>query len=78
MFRVGIVGCGGIAQVHAAVLDRLEETRLAACADIVPERAAEMAGRSGARAYGSLEEMLAAEKLDAVIKVGTSPVLPPR
>ncbi|MBO4926495.1 MAG: Gfo/Idh/MocA family oxidoreductase [Clostridia bacterium] len=66
MFRVGIVGCGGIAQVHAAVLDRLEETRLAACADIVPERAAEMAGRSGARAYGSLEEMLAAEKLDAV------------
>ena len=66
MFRVGIVGCGGIAQVHAAVLDRLEETRLAACADIVPERAAEMAERAGARAYGSLEEMLAAEKLDAV------------
>ena len=66
MFRVGIVGCGGIAQVHAAVLDRLKETRLTACADIMPERAAEMAGRSGARAYGSLEEMLAAEKLDAV------------
>ena len=66
MYRVGIVGCGGIAAVHAAVLDRLEDTRLAACADILPRRAEEMAERYGARAYGSLEEMLAAEKLDAV------------
>ena len=66
MKRVGIVGCGGIAQVHAAVLDRLESTALAACADIVPERAGAMAAKYGCRAYASMEAMLSAEELDAV------------
>jgi len=66
MFRVGIVGCGGIAQVHAAVLSRIEETRLAACADIVPQRAAALAEKYGCRAYASMEEMLSGERLDAV------------
>ena len=66
MFRVGIAGCGGIAAVHAAVLDKMEETRMTACADIDPRKAVEMAGRYGAKAYGSLEEMLEKEKLDAV------------
>lgn len=66
MARVGIVGCGGIAQVHAAVLDRLEQTALVACADIAPERAEAMAAKYGCRAYASMEAMLDAERLDAV------------
>lgn len=66
MAKVGIVGCGGIAQVHAAVLDRLEATTLAACADIAPDRAASMAARYGCRAYDSMAAMLEAERLDAV------------
>lgn len=66
MYRVGIVGCGGIAQVHAAVVDQLKETELAACADIVPRRAEAMASRYGCRAYRSMEEMLEKERLDAV------------
>lgn len=66
MFQVGIVGCGGIAQVHAQVLNDWEGTALAACADIVPERARAMAEKYGCRAYGSMEEMLEKEHLDAV------------
>ena len=66
MYHVGIVGCGGIAQVHAAVLDQLPETALAACADIRPERARAMAEKYGCRAYASLTEMLEKEQLDAV------------
>ncbi|MBR6186498.1 MAG: Gfo/Idh/MocA family oxidoreductase [Clostridia bacterium] len=66
MFQVGIVGCGGIAQVHAQVLGDWAETSLAACADIRPERARAMAEKYGCRAYGSMEEMLEKERLDAV------------
>ena len=66
MFQVGIIGCGGIAQVHAQVLSDWEGTALAACADIRPERAQAMAEKYGCRAYGSMEEMLEAEHVDAV------------
>ena len=58
MKRVGIVGCGGIAHVHAEVLEHMEGIELAAFADIRPERAEEFAGRLGGNAYASLEEML--------------------
>lgn len=66
MYRVGIAGCGGIAQVHAAVLHQLSQTRLSACADILPERAEALGKKYGCAAYSSLEEMLEKEKLDAV------------
>lgn len=66
MYQVGIVGCGGIAQVHAQVLNQLSDTHLAACADIVPQRAQAMAAKYGCTAYSSLEEMLDRERLDAV------------
>ena len=65
-FRVGVVGCGGIAQVHGGVLQGLEGVELAACADIRPERAKAFAEKFGGSAYTSMEEMLAAERLDAV------------
>ena len=65
-FSVGMVGCGGIAQVHAAALAKLSDVRLRACADIVPERAQRMAEAYACRAYASLSDMLAGEKLDAV------------
>lgn len=66
MFQVGIVGCGGIAQVHAAVLHQLPDTAIAACADIIPERAQALASKYGCRAYSSMEDMLDNEKLDSV------------
>ena len=66
LFQVGIVGCGGIARVHAAVLHQLPDTNIAACADIIPERAEALAAQYGCRAYRSMEEMLDAERLDSV------------
>lgn len=63
---VCISGCGGIAQVHAQVLSRMPNITVAACADIIPEKAQEMAARLHCRAYTSTEEMLEKEHPDAV------------
>lgn len=66
MLKIGLVGCGGIAQVHAHVLREMPEVDFCACADVRIERAKEMMAPTGGRAYASLEEMLAAEQLDVV------------
>ncbi len=66
MFHVAIIGCGGIAQVHASVLSRLPNTEIIACADIRPERASAMAEKTGCRAYDSLDALLEAEHPDCV------------
>ena len=65
-YRVGLVGCGGIAQVHGAVLQELPGVELIACADIRPERARDFAEKYGGRAYASLEAMLEGEQLDSL------------
>lgn len=65
-FRVGVVGCGSIAQVHGILLQHMEGVNLVACADILPQRAQKFAQKFGGTAYGSLEEMLAHQQLDAV------------
>lgn len=64
--KSGIVGCGGIAEVHANALSKSGQAELIAFADIRPERAVDFAGRYGGRAYPSLEEMLEAEALDVL------------
>jgi len=56
--RFGLVGCGGIGNHHAKVMAQLESVTLVAAADIVPQRAEEIAGKHGAKAYGSLEALL--------------------
>jgi predicted dehydrogenase len=55
--RVGIVGAGWIAGTHAATLADLDGVELVATADVVPGRAE----------YADWREMLARERLDAVI-----------
>ncbi len=64
--RCAIVGCGGIAQVHAAVLHAQETAELAAFADIRPERAAALAKQYGGNAYASLEELLDHEEIQVL------------
>ena len=39
MYKVCVIGCGGIAQVHGPALCALGNVQLTACCDIVPERA---------------------------------------
>ena len=66
MYRVGIIGCGGIAQVHAAVLRDLDHVELTACADIRAERAAKMGEEFSCAAYASMQDMMSHHQLDAV------------
>lgn len=69
MFRVGIVGCGGIAQVHAWAINKLQDCTLAAVCDIEIERAKKLGEKyevSEEMIFASYEEMLERGKPDAV------------
>lgn len=64
--RCGIVGCGGVAQVHAKAIQEVMPGALTAVADIVPERATELGAKYGAKAYSSLGAMLCSEQIDVL------------
>lgn len=64
--RIGIVGCGGIAEIHAKCLKMLTEHELIAYADNKLPKAEAFAKQYGGNAYQSLEEMLEKEELDAI------------
>ncbi len=61
-FKAAVIGCGRISVMHFDGILRSPLTRLVACCDIRPERAK----AAGCKAYVSYEEMIAAEKPDAV------------
>ncbi|MDO4283987.1 MAG: Gfo/Idh/MocA family oxidoreductase [Eubacteriales bacterium] len=56
--RAAIVGCGGIAAVHAASVSQIAGAELVGFADIRLERAERFAQQYGGEAFGSLEEMM--------------------
>jgi len=65
--RVGIVGCGRIAETHLSILAKMGNADVAAVCDLNPEAAAETARRFGVpRHYRSPAGMLEAEHLDVV------------
>ena len=64
--RVGVIGCGRISVMHLVPLSMHEDVELVACADIKKDRADAAAAEFGIKAYYSYEEMIDAEKLDAV------------
>jgi predicted dehydrogenase len=68
---VGVVGVGSLGFHHARLLRDVAGARLVGIFDIRPERASEVAQQLGTRAFGSLEELLAAVDA-AVIAVPTS------
>jgi predicted dehydrogenase len=68
--RAGVVGVGSLGQHHARVYAELPTSELVGVYDADPGRAAEIAGKHGARAFGSLEE-LAAEVDAASVAVPT-------
>jgi predicted dehydrogenase len=55
MMRIGLVGAGGIAEMHAAALASIPNTRITAVVDTIEERAARMAATYGGTAYTRLE-----------------------
>ena len=68
MYRVGIVGLGGISRLHArAVLDSPRTTLVAAC-DVSPEAVDRFLGEFELKCgYPDLGEMLQVEDLDIAI-----------
>ncbi|PIE24827.1 MAG: oxidoreductase [Planctomycetota bacterium] len=70
--RLGILGTGRIAGDYLAALEEVPELELAGLCDLLPERVAALGERFGAAQYSSLEAMLAAGSLDAVL-VATPP-----
>lgn len=66
MLKIGIIGCGKITEVrHAPEYHENPNCQLAAFFDVVPEKAEAMAKEYGAKAYASVEELLASD-VDAV------------
>jgi len=63
---IGIIGCGGIAGVHAKGLNRIPDVKLEGFADIVQERAKAFSNQYGGRTYTDWHQMLDKEKLDIV------------
>jgi len=64
--RIGIIGCGMIAGIHAQAIASLEEAELAGAADHNPARAAEFCAKHGGKAYADSEELLCDPTVDAV------------
>ena len=67
MFRFGIMGAGGIAAKFCEAVNLVEGAEVAAVSSKSEDRAQKLADQYGiSRYYGSYEEMLKKEKLDAV------------
>ncbi|MEJ2803911.1 Gfo/Idh/MocA family oxidoreductase [Comamonadaceae bacterium PP-2] len=65
--RIGVLGCGMISGNHFSAWSRCQGAQVVAVCDPVAERARQRAAEFGiAASYGSPQEMLAAEGLDAV------------
>jgi UDP-N-acetyl-2-amino-2-deoxyglucuronate dehydrogenase len=62
----GVVGAGLIADFHARAIRDIQNARFVACCDTVASKAEALAGKYGARAYHSYEEMLAGDDIDIV------------
>src|SRR5438093_88138 len=68
-FRVGLIGCGGIANRHATILAGLQNVELAAFCDIEGSRAAQYAQKYAAGkppVFTDYHEMFAQVPLDVV------------
>lgn len=70
IYRVGIVGCGGIANgKHMPALKKLENVQMVAFCDIIPERAEKAAKEYGvkqAKVYRDYKELVALADIDVV------------
>jgi predicted dehydrogenase len=68
--RVGLVGCGKVAQIHAAALRSLPEAELVAACDSLPPRAAAFAANNKVRPFTDVATMLREANVEVVV-VGT-------
>ena len=66
VYRVGVVGCGGMGNHHAKWYQASERTELVAAADINAEKLGTFAETYGVAQYADYGEMFARERLDIV------------
>lgn len=72
---VGVVGTGGMGGMHAEHLhSRVKGARLAGVADVDTERAAQVAGKSGAAVFGDAVEMIRDDSIEAVVIAAPDPM----
>ncbi len=64
--RIGFIGVGGMATHHINLLAQMEEVKLTAFCDVMPEKAERAALKWGGNSYSHCEEMLDREDLGAV------------
>ncbi|MEM1098911.1 MAG: Gfo/Idh/MocA family oxidoreductase [Planctomycetota bacterium] len=68
--RLGLIGCGGIAGAHAAAVGTLQQAgraiSIVVAVDPLPEARAAMAEKTGATAFASLDDLLAARSAGSV------------
>jgi myo-inositol 2-dehydrogenase / D-chiro-inositol 1-dehydrogenase len=67
MVRFAVLGCGRIGRMHALNLARHPRAELAYVYDIVDDAAAQTADATGARQAGEVDELLAADDVEAVL-----------
>ena len=68
--KVGIIGCGNISGIYFKNLTQtFQITEVAACADLIPERAAEMAKEFNVPKACSVEELLADPEIRIVVNL---------
>ena len=67
--KIGIVGCGTISKIYLQVARTFDILDVAACADILPERAAARAEEFGVPRALSVEELLADPEIEIVVNL---------
>ena len=70
MVKIGIIGCGGIANgKHMPSLKKLPDIEMVAFCDIIPERAVKAAGQYGAenaKTFSDYKDLLKIDEIDVV------------
>jgi predicted dehydrogenase len=67
--RLALVGCGNIAPQYAKCIAAAPELELVGAVDVDPARAAALVAEFGGLQYGSLDELLADDRVDAVVNL---------
>jgi predicted dehydrogenase len=67
--RVGILGCGVISRAYAAKLAAAPDVEVVACADLVPERARELAAKHGVPLALEPEKLVRHPDVDVVLNL---------
>ena len=67
--NIAVVGCGNIAGPYAKTLKPYEDIKIVAAYDIDPARAEAYCAEHGGTAYGTLEELLADDNVQAVLNL---------